>query len=110
MAAVLQGSRARLFPSHAEGFGLPPFEAAGMGIAIVSSNLSVIRDGLLDYPVYLDPTDSYSWMETIIGRSAGERPMEMKRVRVEVPSWEKHFNSVLTRLIHRNLTGVVACA
>ena len=98
MAAVLQGSRALLFPSLAEGFGLPPFEAAGMGIAVVSSNLSVIRDGLLDYPVYLDPSDSYSWMETIIGHSAGERPKEMKRVGVEVPSWEKHFNAVLRDL------------
>jgi len=98
MAAVLQGSRALVFPSLAEGFGLPPFEAAGMGIAVISSNLSVIRDGLLDYPVYLDPMDSYSWMETILGHSLGERPKEIKRLGVEVPSWEKHFNSVLRDL------------
>ncbi len=98
MAAVMQGARALLFPSLAEGFGLPPFEAAGMGVAVISSNLSVIRDGLLDYPVYLDPTDSYSWMETVLVHSTGDRPSRVKLAGVEVPCWEDHFNTVLKDL------------
>lgn len=98
MACVLQSARALLFPSLAEGFGLPPFEAAGMGVAVISSDLSVIRDGLLDYPVYLDPTDSYSWMETILGYVAGETSPKGMRLGFEVPTWETHFNTILRGL------------
>lgn len=98
MACVLQRARALLFPSLAEGFGLPPFEAAGMGVAVISSDLSVIRDGLLDYPVYLDPADSYSWMETIMGYVAGKRPPTGVRSGFEVPKWETHFNTILRDL------------
>ena len=98
MAAVMQGARALLFPSLAEGFGLPPFEAAGMGLAVISSDLSVIRDGLSDYPVYLDPTDSYSWMETIIEHAVRLGPAQTGKSGVVIPSWEKHFNTVLSNL------------
>jgi glycosyltransferase involved in cell wall biosynthesis len=98
MACVLQNARALLFPSLAEGFGLPPFEAAGMGVAVVSSDLSVIRDGLLDYPVYLDPSDSYSWMETILRYVAEDTPPRGMRSWFEVPSWETHFNIILRDL------------
>lgn len=98
IAALMQNARALLFPSFAEGFGLPPFEAAAMGLAVISSDLLVIRDSLLDYPVYLGPTDSYSWMETILLHASGKGTLGRGSSRVEVPSWEGHFNTVLSGL------------
>lgn len=98
MAAVMENARALLFPSLAEGFGLPPFEAAAMGLAVISSDLPVIRDCLSDYPVYLRPTDSYSWMETILLHASGKGAVRRGSGGVEVPSWDGHFNTVLSGL------------
>lgn len=96
VAALVSGARALLFPSHAEGFGLPPFEAAALGTPVICSDIPAMRDHLSDYPVYVDISDSYAWMETITtyaghkGRADGAR-------NIELPTWEAHFNAVLTR-------------
>lgn len=96
VSALLTGAQALLFPSLAEGFGLPPYEAAYLGVAVISSDLPLFREILSDYPVYLNPADSYSWLETIrtkvrAGTSfrGGDRPA--------LPTWEEHFRAVLTR-------------
>ena len=95
VAYLLKGARALLFPSLAEGFGLPPVEAAALGTPVISADLPVIRELLGDNAVYLESTDSYAWMETIVvgvrtplnANSAGER--------FEPPTWAAHFKAVL---------------
>jgi glycosyltransferase involved in cell wall biosynthesis len=64
-AAILSGARALLFPSFAEGFGLPPVEAARLGVPVLAHPLPVLQETLGDYPIYLDQNDIYSWTETI---------------------------------------------
>lgn len=100
IAALLLGSEGLLFPSLAEGFGLPPVEAAALGVPVIASDLSVTRELLGDYPVYLHVTDRYSWMETIMQRTvlAGTRltTKDGGLRRVAPPCWEDHFNTVLT--------------
>jgi glycosyltransferase involved in cell wall biosynthesis len=100
VAALLQGSEGLLFPSLAEGFGLPPMEAAALGIPVFAGDLSVTREVLGDYPVYLNVTDRYSWMETIRQHLAlAQVPRENTdgaRCRVAPPTWVAHFNTVLT--------------
>jgi glycosyltransferase involved in cell wall biosynthesis len=104
VATLLQGATALLFPSHAEGFGLPALEAAALRTPVVCSDLPVFRDLLGDYPVYLDPSDSYSWMETIMGLAAATGQAGDIRggkdvatsVSPKIPTWEAHFNRVLT--------------
>lgn len=93
VTALLQGAAGFLFPSFAEGFGLPPLEAASLGCPVVASDLAVTKELLGDYAVYLDPTDSYSWAETI-GRLAQDRTGRQDR-RITPPSWEAHFKTVL---------------
>lgn len=96
VSALLCGARALLFPTLAEGFGLPPMEAAALGTPVIASDLPVIRELSGDYPVYLKPMDVYSWLETIradaqtgnIGRTT-QRP--------RLPTWEEHFQAVLTQ-------------
>jgi len=94
VAALLHGAAALLFPSLAEGFGLPPVEAASLGIPVIASDLPVIRDLLGDYPIYLDPTDSYSWVETVKTLSLPDAPVRRQNPRPP-PSWADHFNTVL---------------
>lgn len=95
VSALLVGARALLFPSRAEGFGLPPLEAAALGTSVICSDLPVIREILSDYPVYLNPDDIYSWAETImtyVGRDA----QETQDTKPMLPEWPQHFRDVLT--------------
>jgi glycosyltransferase involved in cell wall biosynthesis len=100
VASLLLGSAGLLFPSLAEGFGLPPVEAAALGVPVIAADLSVIHEVLGDYPVYLNVTDRYSWMETIMQCTAmANAPQTTKddaRPRVDPPRWVDHFNTVLT--------------
>ncbi len=94
VAGLVQGAAALLFPSLAEGFGLPPLEAAALGTPVVASDLPVTREVSEAYPIYLGPTDCGSWVETIRSLSAPDalRPRPVARI---PPQWENHFNLVL---------------
>lgn len=97
VAALLQGARALLFPTLAEGFGLPPVEAAALGVPVVCSNLPVLYEILGDYPVYVATSDLYAWTETILGLAGGPGPGDGAAGRVrEPPGWADHFRKVLT--------------
>jgi glycosyltransferase involved in cell wall biosynthesis len=96
VATLLSGARALLFPSLAEGFGLPPLEAAALGTPVIAGDLAVTRELLGDYPVYLPLGDSYSWAETI-ARKTAEPPGEgVQGNGVGIPRWEDHFKIVLS--------------
>ena len=95
VAALLAGAEALLFPSLAEGYGLPPLEAMALNVPVICAALAVFRETLGDYPVYLDATNSYSWLETIAkNMTAGEGRGENRQAR-KVPGWADHFNVVL---------------
>lgn len=100
VAALLQNAQALLFPSFAEGYGLPLLEAKALGVTVFASNLPVFHEILGDYPVYLDPTASYSWLETIAKNSQATGRRETQRQQAQgdgaCPKWEDHFNAVLT--------------
>lgn len=99
VASLLLGAVALLFPSMAEGFGLPPIEAAALGVPVIAGDLPVTREVLGDYPVYRSVTDSYSWTETIMRHVANATAPHIgtdARRHVEPPTWADHFNSVLT--------------
>lgn len=102
VAALLQGAQALLFPSFAEGFGLPLFEARALGVPVIASNLPVFHEIMGDYPVYLDPRSSYSWLETIAKNSQVVRRKETNRQNglgdSAIPTWATHFNAVLTNV------------
>lgn len=95
VATLIAGATALLFPSHAEGFGLPPIEAAALGTRVISSDLPVIRELLGDNAVYLDPTDVYSWMETIAALAKAPRAENGQTKRFLPPTWAEHFKIVL---------------
>ncbi|MEO5614171.1 MAG: glycosyltransferase family 1 protein [Cypionkella sp.] len=95
IAFLLQGAQALLFPSYAEGFGIPALEAASLGTPVVTSDLAVFQELLGEFAVYLDVTDSYSWMETICQLSNASR---IKRKAMTPPTWAEHFKLVLSRM------------
>lgn len=100
VAALMERATALLFPSLAEGFGLPPAEAAARGLPIVATALPAIREVLGDYPaVYAPSGDLYLWRNAILAlagqaRPGGRPPRHPPR---PGPRWEDHFAAVLAR-------------
>jgi glycosyltransferase involved in cell wall biosynthesis len=99
VAALMSQANAVLFPSHAEGYGLPPAEAISLGTPVICSDLAVFREVLGNIPVYLKPDDVYSWKQSIIGstqrKRAGQRKTSEEPSDFNLPTWADHFNLVL---------------
>ena len=67
LAALHSGALGTLFPSLAEGFGLPPLEAMACGTPVVASDLPVFREVLGPKTAYLIPPDGNS-LEPLVER------------------------------------------
>jgi glycosyltransferase involved in cell wall biosynthesis len=95
IAALMQKTAGLLFPSLAEGFGLPPLEAAQAGAPVVCNDLAVYRETLGDYPVYAPVTDRYPWERAITDLAQG---LGTPSKGFKGPDWADHFNPVLSRM------------
>jgi glycosyltransferase involved in cell wall biosynthesis len=99
VSALLSGARALLFPTFAEGYGLPPLEAAAQNVPVIVSDLPVLREILQDSAVYLDSRGSYSWLEKIEGLSSGTGATIVgtkTATNFTAPTWAAHFKTVLS--------------
>ncbi|MEM8731298.1 MAG: glycosyltransferase [Pseudomonadota bacterium] len=100
IAALLQGSRGLLFPSRAEGYGLPPLEAAHLQVPVVLQDLHVYRETLEDIPIYAKETDRYLWrniVERLMAAKTDKTEAE-STLRFMAPRWLDHFDVVCKRL------------
>lgn len=93
--ALIARANALLFPSFAEGYGLPPVEAAALQTPVISADLPSVRETLGDFAVYLDPNDSYSWKKAIKSRVEDGRSVTAGMRGFVTPYWEEHFKVVL---------------
>ena len=62
----LSYAKALLFPTFAEGYGLPLIESLSAGIPVLCSNLAIFHEIAQEVPDYLDPLDGKAWMEMIL--------------------------------------------
>lgn len=63
---VYKNSKAFIFPSLYEGFGVPPIEAMGMGALVVSSNTTSLPEVLKDGAYYFENDNKNSLKNAII--------------------------------------------
>lgn len=98
IAALMTQSLGLLFPSHAEGYGLPPLEAAALGCPVVCRDLKIFRELLGNIPVYVESGERYQWRSIIERLEAGELVSSgrLHRPQFNVPKWDDHFNAVLS--------------
>ena len=62
---LIAGSRAFVFASRSEGFGLPPLEAMASGTAVLSSNAASLAEVVADGGHLLDPDDVPAWADAM---------------------------------------------
>lgn len=98
LATYLHHSQALLFPSFAEGYGMPLVEALSAGVPVIASDLTVFREIAGDIPDYLDPLDGMGWMariEAYTNSDSSERTAQLNRIAHFVPpTWSGHFQLV----------------
>jgi glycosyltransferase involved in cell wall biosynthesis len=102
--SALRGARALLFPSFAEGYGLPLAEALALGVPVLCSDLPVLREVGGDVPDYLDPLDGMGWMTAVrdyASRHAPRRDAQLARLAAwRPPSWDRHVRQALDLIDH----------
>jgi len=98
VAGYLSSARALLFPSFAEGYGLPLVEALAARVPVIASDLPVFRELCGDLPVYLRPDDDSAWEAAILDFAKPDSAARARQVEGMAaycpPTWEEHFSSV----------------
>jgi len=98
LVALVQGSRASLLPSFAEGFGLPVAEALTLGVPVIASDVPALVEVGQGIPDHLDPLDGIGWKQLILDYSDASSPRrdaQMVRIeRFQPYSWAAHFDIV----------------
>lgn len=96
---LLRGSRALLFPSLAEGFGLPVLEALSLGVPVICSDLPALRQSGAGVPKYLKTDAVDDWaaaVQTYMPGSSRARAEQLSRLlEADLPSWSKHFDGLM---------------
>jgi glycosyltransferase involved in cell wall biosynthesis len=98
LANYLRHAQALLFPSLAEGYGLPLIEALSLGLPVIASDLPVFRESSGSIPEYLDPLDESAWMsciEDFADSHSVSRNAQLQRItHFKAPTWAAHFEKV----------------
>jgi len=98
LATWLRHAQALLFPSFAEGYGIPLVEALSLGTPVIASDLPVFRELAGDIPDYLDPLDGVGWRQAVLAYTAAASPQRAAQLARladwRAPTWEAHFARV----------------
>ncbi|EXI74715.1 MAG TPA: glycosyltransferase family 1 protein [Candidatus Accumulibacter phosphatis] len=98
LATCLQHAQALLFPSFAEGYGMPLVEALALGLPVIASDLPAFREIGATVPEYVDPLDGRRWADLIVDYASPESPCRRAQLqRLEsfvAPTWPAHFAQV----------------
>lgn len=99
IGSLMRGARALLFPSFAEGYGLPLAEAMASGVPAICSDLPALQEVGGSAPDYLDPLDGPGWMAAIqayADPASPRRDAQLARMRGWTgATWPLHVRSAL---------------
>jgi glycosyltransferase involved in cell wall biosynthesis len=98
VADLLGHARALLFPSFAEGYGLPLLEAFVRGAPVIASRLPAFVELVGDIPDYRRPVDGLGWLDLI--EEYARQDSALRRAQLDrmtawcAPRWEDHHRLV----------------
>lgn len=72
LPSLYAGAAALLYPSHYEGFGLPPIEMLACGGSVIASTAPAVREVLGAHADFVDPLDLEGWREAMRRTAMGE--------------------------------------
>jgi glycosyltransferase involved in cell wall biosynthesis len=102
MAHLYAEARASVFPTLAEGCGLPLLESLWLGVPCIHSDLPVLREnGDAGGCVPVAPDDFEAWREAllrILTDAAHHRELVKKMAARPLPTWADTAQSLLARL------------
>jgi glycosyltransferase involved in cell wall biosynthesis len=98
LVTILHHAQALLFPSFAEGYGLPLIEALSLGAPVIASDLPTFRETAGDIPEFVDPLDGARWLSLIQEYAAPNSSMREAQIarmtRLRLTTWEEHLSTV----------------
>ena len=98
LATWLHHAQALLFPSFAEGYGMPLVEALSVGLPVIANDLPAFREIAGDIPEYVDALDGVGWKALILAYTQSNHPKreaQLERLKhFVVPTWRAHFEHV----------------
>ena len=98
LANYLRHAQALLFPSIAEGYGMPLVEALQQGTPVIASNLQVFQEIAFGVPEVLHHLDGIAWMQAIEDYTDTHHPRrqaQLQRLQFwQCSSWDEHFSVV----------------
>ena len=98
LGTYLHHAQALLFPSFAEGYGMPITEALSIGVPVIASDLAVFREIAGDVPEYIEPLDGKKWQQVIADYTSAQsvpRAAQLQRITSFNPTtWDQHFDAV----------------
>jgi len=72
MVKTISESKASLFPSFDEGWGLPIVESLALGTPVICSDIPVHRECSQGHALFIDPIDGLGWYQAIMQLAANE--------------------------------------
>lgn len=96
----LLGATALLFPSRAEGFGLPLVEAAALGVPVIASDLPVFHELVGDAITFLPADDRGAWKAAIVAAAADPDLPAVPRLAEELLDWSSQ-TELFTDLVEK---------
>lgn len=98
LADVLSQARALLFPSAAEGYGIPLVEALRAGVPVIATDLPVFREIGQGVPELLPLNDLDTWTAAILDyaeEASSRRRAQRSRLKsFRAPDWATHFSRI----------------
>ncbi len=100
--SLLLSSNALLFPSFAEGFGLPLMEAAQLGVPVIASDLPVFREIIARGGRFIDPLDGLAWKDAIMQATTTPESLTPPRLAPHFGNWQaqaRQFTDIIAHVL-----------
>ena len=102
MKWLIGHAKALLFPSRAEGFGIPPLEALALGRPAVVSDIPVLREIYGDTVHYIDPDQGTENLDALLEEETADPAPVLEKY-----SWDRAADKWLALIRERLAEGIL---